>query len=144
MSVPLPASTDIAELLAFLPRFREAGFQAQIGTHDRTDPVTGRYLWIGPIYHPAVIEFFNVLNRPCWLDKHYQPRLCAVWLRDPQIIANADIAQIRAMLMYCNRQERVSEGTWGASVQEGYIEALLVRLEQLAANPATESSTRRS
>jgi hypothetical protein len=137
MSIALPGPAEVAELLAFLPRFREAGFQAQIGTNERTDPDTGRYLWIGPIYHPAVVEFFNVLNRPCWLDKHYQPRQCNVWIRDPQIIANADLAAIRAMLTYCNRQERVSEGTWGASVQEGYIEALLVRMEQLAAADAS-------
>lgn len=133
MSIALPGPADVAELLTFLPRFRETGFQARLGSNSTTDPVTGRHVWIGPLYHPAVVEFFEVLNRPCWLDKRYQPDQCDVWIRDRQIIATADLAAIRAMLTYCNRLERVSEGTWGTSVQEGYIEALLVRLEQLAA-----------
>ncbi|QQP97464.1 DUF6508 domain-containing protein [Lysobacter enzymogenes] len=133
MSAALPTPQDCAELLAFLPRFQEPGFRAVVGSDYRVDAATGQKFWIGPRYHPSVAEFFHVLGAtPCWFDREYDRGRCGALLQDPDAIASADLTTLRSLLTACQRAERFGEGAWGAAVDQGYIAALLTRLQALA------------
>ena len=132
-SASLPTSQDCAELLAFLPLFQEPGFRATLGSDFAVDAATGRGNWIGPRYHSSVIGFFSLIStKACWIDRKYDPAACGALLRDPDALASADLATRRSLLTACQRAERFGEGAWAIAVEQGYIVALLARLQVLA------------
>lgn len=125
----LPTSTEVAELLAFLPQLYPDG----------KTPITPIKQWQGgrgslpwPDYEPVVKDFFRAASAPCWCDYDYNPSEAGEMIRDEALIQQASLAQIRTMLTFCVRGERFSDGHWGAMITEGYIRQLFQRLAELA------------
>ena len=67
----------------------------------------------------------------CWTDYDYDLKTAEKNLNDENAINAADLGQIKAMLTYCVRGERFSDGHWGQMIEGGQIRRVLERLEQL-------------
>jgi hypothetical protein len=78
-----------------------------------------------------VKEFFALVAQPWWLDRNYVPDQAAAMLRDDGLIRLATLDQVRAMLTYCVRWERFSDGHWDDVLRTGRVAALLRRLQVL-------------
>ena len=126
----MPTPKDVTELLGFLPRLTAPGFQPVRQWHGGPKgDHTYELPW--PDYDPVVEEFVKAASRECWIDPDYDPTTAGRMLEDHELIASADLAQIRTMLTYCLRGERFCEGHWGAVIEAGHVERLLRRLAEL-------------
>lgn len=124
-----PTIEEINELVEFLPRLQEKDFnpikqwlggKQPDGTHQ-----------IGyPDYHELTEEFFHIASKECWMYP-YDPERAGDMINDEAKIKEANIDQIKEMLTFCVRGERFCDGHWGAMIEDGYIERLLIRLTQL-------------
>jgi len=52
-------------------------------------------------------------------------------LKDEELIKAASLSQIKTMLTFCLRGERFSDGHWAQMIEEGCIQRLLERLNQI-------------
>jgi len=132
----MPTETDIGQLLAYLPAFDRPGrqFVKRWGGGEKADD--GSISMPYPIYEDDVHAFFRLASQPCWMDHNYQPERAGRMLGDAQAVSQADLASIRAMLAYCVRGERFSDGHWDAVLRSGQVVALLKRLQQLHTSPS--------
>jgi hypothetical protein len=127
----MPTAQDYTELLSFLPRLTTPGFHPTRHWHggwknDRT------FVLPWPEYHAVVGEFVDAASRDCWLDPDYVPEIAGRMLEDHDLVASADLAQVKTMLTYCVRGERFCSGHWEEMIEAGHIERLLRRLSELA------------
>ena len=131
MKTRLPTLQEIDELVSFLPRLSEEGFQpvtnwrgGNRGSDDaRTLP------W--PQYQAIVTEFFRIAAKECWSDYEYRPDDAGRLLMDEETVRSASLEQIKTMLTFCVRGERFSDGHWAAMIEGGHIRRLLERLAEL-------------
>lgn len=131
MKSRLPTLQEIDELVSFLPRLSEEGFQpvtnwrgGNRGSDDaRTLP------W--PEYQAIVTEFFRIAAKECWSDYDYRPDDAGRLLMDDETVRAADLEQIRTMLTFCARGERFSDGHWAAMIEGGHVRRLLERLAEI-------------
>ena len=65
------------------------------------------------------------------MDFDYVPQEAGRMLEDPALVRRASIDEIKAMLTYCVRGERFSEGHWGAMIEQGHVRRLLERLVEI-------------
>jgi hypothetical protein len=79
-----------------------------------------------------VEEFYRHLSGDGWLDYGYDPEQAFTMLKDETFSKSASLDQIQAMLTFCVRGERFSDGHWAAMIEKGYIRRLLERLEEIA------------
>ena len=126
----LPTPDQIRALLSFLPLFRE-GFQPVqewvVAEPDQNGVTHFPY----PVYHPAVVDFFQEAGQPHWSDYDYVPQEVSGQIADLEFIQGADLDDIKTLLTYCVRGERFCDGHWEMIIQNGTIVRLLQRLEQL-------------
>jgi hypothetical protein len=89
-----------------------------------------------PTYPPEVEEFFRLASQPCWCDYRYEPAAAGEMVPSDEAIASASLAQIKTLLTFCVRGERLCDGHWGTMVREGRVGAILRRLQQLRSEVA--------
>jgi len=131
MKTRLPTSSEIRELVSFLPRLYGEGFIPIREWGGGTENEDGALVMPWPVYEEAVEEFFKVASSEYWTDYGYSPQLAGAMLENYEFVASADLAEIRTMLTYCVRGERFGEGHWGAMIDGGNIRRLLQRLAEL-------------
>jgi hypothetical protein len=128
MQQAAPTSTDIAELVAFLPKLEAEGFLPvkawQGGDKDRKGVTT--FFW--PEYDEVVESLFSVASRPCWNDTEYLSHDPEAKLQQPGLIEKTTLAELKTLLTSCVRGERFCTGHWGAMIEAGYVQRILRRL----------------
>ena len=130
MSRVLPTISDIDDLLAFLPLFRQPG-RAFIERWVGGPSAKGDLVFPYPAYPADVLEFFRLAGQPCWSDYGYNPRNARATVEDDAAMAKASLQDIRTMLTYCVRGERFGDGHWAAMLESGRVVAILERLQEL-------------
>jgi hypothetical protein len=131
MMTRLPTAAEIEKLVAFLPRLSADGFTPIKRWGGGTKREDGTLIMPWPEYDDAVDGFFRAASAECWCDRNYDPAEAARMLDNAELVAGADLAQIRTMLTYCVRGERFCDGHWGAMVEDGHVARLLERLAVL-------------
>jgi hypothetical protein len=126
-----PSLLDINELLEFLPILNNnvSGPTATWGGGEVDDE--GVFTLPFPIYEPWVSEFFTVAAKPCWSEPNYEytfTRLC----EHRELIREASLSEIRAVLTGCVRGERFCTGHWQNVIEDGTVREVLDRLEQIS------------
>jgi hypothetical protein len=127
----LPTPDQIRTLLAFLPVFTAEDFQPVQEWVVSEPDGEGVTHFPYPLYHPAVVDFFQLAGQPPWPDYEYVPAEAARLIADPEYIQTAGLEQIKTLLTYCVRGERFCDGHWESLLQSGTLVRLLQRLEQL-------------
>jgi len=92
-----------------------------------------------PDYEEAVIDFFRLVSKDCWLDYQYIPHKARQGLENEKFVSSASLDEIKTLLTYCVRGERFCDGHWGAMIEQSYVRQILDRLivirKQLGENP---------
>jgi hypothetical protein len=119
------------ELLQHLPRLEEPGRkyaeERPLGREARSGVLELRPV----IYHEDVRQFFDCAAQPFWMDYGYRPEAAARMLRDEGCLRDATIAHVRTLLTYCVRGERFCDGFWEGLLEQGKVQAVLHRLQEL-------------
>jgi len=117
--------------VAFLPRLYAEGFEPvrQWRGADLSEPGLLGPVW--PEYDPVVLQFVEVASRECWCDYDYDPVEAGAMLEDGELMASADLDQVKTVLAYCVRGERFADGHWDSMIRGGYVRGLLDRLKLL-------------
>ena len=123
-----PSTSDIDDLLQFLPGFERPGRAFVSSWGGGEDTGDGAVTMAYPIYDEDVLAFFMLAGRPCWSDYGCVPETARRMLQDDNLVARASLDQIVTMLTYCVRGERFGDGHWAAMLESGRIVALLRRL----------------
>lgn len=131
MSYDLPTRDDIAELLAFRPRFDAPGFVPVRRWGGGKSTTDGSFTMPWPEYETAVSEFVKAASKLCWKDHEYVSKPVQDWLQEPAGIEAALLDQLRSLLTYFVRGERFCDGHRAAMISEGYVTRILQRLEVL-------------
>ena len=126
----LPTLQDIKVLTAFLPRLYAEGFSPVVQWEGGEKLEDGSITLPYPKYDPFVEEFFRHVSSK-WLDYEYDPGQAYQMLKDENRVKAASLAEIKAMLTFCVRGERFSDGHWAAMIEQGYIRRLLERLNEI-------------
>ena len=121
---------DIDALLCFLPLF-DVPDRSFAHWPEPTKLRGGAITFPYPKYPDDVLEFYRRAGSGCWQDFGYSPKRSSAMLADPERIRNATLLELRSMLTYCVRSERFGDGSWEHWLREGYIVALLKRLQLL-------------
>ena len=127
----LPTLQEIEDLTAFLPRLYAEGFSPIVSWGGGEKQKDGSISVPYPNYHSLVEEFFRLVASGGWLDYEYDPEQAYQMLKDENLIKTASLSQIKAMLTFCVRGERFSDGHWGQMIEKGYIRRLLERLNEI-------------
>jgi hypothetical protein len=69
---PLPTDAEFDELLAFLPRLYEEGFEPVLDWGEPTESDAGALVLPAPLYHEHVIDLVDVASRDVWTDYEYR------------------------------------------------------------------------
>jgi len=126
---PEPTPEQIKALTSFLPRLYAEGFSPIENWEGGDRQANGSISMPYPTYHGLVKEFFGLVSSQGWLDTGYRPEQAYEMLKDESRVKTASLGEIRAMLTYCLRGERFSDGHWGQMIEHGYIRRLLERLK---------------
>jgi hypothetical protein len=129
---------DIDALLRFLTLFEVPG-RSFAHWPQRGQTPSGALVTPYPDYPPDVLEFYRIAGSGCWQDFGYSPRESSAMLSDPERVRTATLPEVRSMLTYCVRSERFGDGSWEVWLREGYIVALLKRLQALRKTFVAES-----
>jgi hypothetical protein len=86
-------------------------------------------------YRQQTLQFFELLGNALWNMPGYAPAAAARLAGDPARIAALPLAELRGLLTWCVRGERFCDGHWEQLVADGTVQALLARLQALAATP---------
>lgn len=119
---------DIDELLAYLPKFEEAG--RRFG-RDWDPGDQGGNGGSGPAYDEDIVRFFHLAGKPCWSDYEYDPTVVVNLIGDDEHVSNASLGEIKTLLTWCTRGEQFYEGHWSTVLETGRIQAILRRLREL-------------
>lgn len=126
-----PTSSDIDELLSFLPDFSSPGFRPALDDTLGSSDASGGLVTLGPEYVPVVIQFIEVAARDCWRDPDYLSKVVGTRVIDPNFVMSASLHEIKSILTWCARTEKFCEGHWGEMITAGIISNVLVRLKVL-------------
>lgn len=127
----LPTLDEIEELTAYLPRLYAPGFSPVIRWEGGVVRPDGVMHLPYPEYDPLVREFFYKLGGEQWLDYEYNNKDAGGMLRDKPRVRTASLEDVRAMLTFCLRGERFSDGHWEEMIEKGHIRRLLERLNEI-------------
>lgn len=133
---PFPTLEQIEKLTAYLPRLYAEGFVPVVrweGSEKRKD---GSFSMPYPMYDSLVEEFFRRVSSDGWLDPEYDPGQAYQMIKDEVRVGSASLPEIRAMLTFCVRGERFSDGHWAEMIEKGYIRRLLERLNEIKSEQA--------
>ncbi len=126
-----PTLQEIEALTAYLPRLYAEGFSPVIKWNGGKQ-ADGTFTVPYPDYDPLVEEFYRAVSSGGWLDIGYDPDQASRMLKDENMVKTALLSQIKAMLTFCVRGERFSDGHWAEMIEKGYIRRLLERLNVIA------------
>lgn len=121
----------IERLTAYLSRLYAEGFRPVERWEGGQKQKDGSFSMPYPIYNPLVEEFFGLVSGDGWLDHNYSPEQAYALLKDESTVKAAALPEIRAMLTFCVRGERFSDGHWEQMIVEGHIRRLLERLDKM-------------
>jgi hypothetical protein len=138
--MPRPPITrqDVDDLLRFLPLFDVPG-RTFAHWPEPDKQKGGAITFPYPKYPDDVREFYRLAGSGCWEDRDYSPKESSAMLADPERIRNATLLEARTMLTFCVRSERFGDGSWEYWLKEGYIVAILKRLQVLRETLEPES-----
>lgn len=110
----------IAALVQFLPAFEQPDRTFQDG-------------WKGhmAVYPDDVTAFYKAAGASWWMDTNYVPAEVRKMIFDDAFILQANLDQLKSMLTFCVRGERFTDGHWARMLEDGRIQAILKRLQQL-------------
>jgi hypothetical protein len=77
-----------------------------------------------------VEEFFQRIQGS-WIDYEYNLEHAYEMLKNENLVKTASLDQVKAMLTFCKRGERFSDGHWAVMIEKGYIRRLLERLNEI-------------
>jgi hypothetical protein len=120
-----PIPRDIDELISYLPYLYADGFTPIVRWEGGSKGPHGIFTMAWPVYEDVVEEFFRQAARECWSDFYYKSAEASRLLHGEDAIKRADMNQIKTMLTYCVRGERVYAGHWSEMIEAGYIRRLL-------------------
>ena len=126
----LPTLQDIEALTSHLPRLYAAGFSPILKWEGGEKLKDGSFTLPYPRYDPLVEEFFRAVSSR-WLDYEYDPERAYQMLKDEGRVESASLPEIKAMLTFCVRGERFSDGHWGEMIEKGYVRRILERLNAI-------------
>ncbi len=127
----LPTLQEIETLTAYLPRLYAEDF-SPVKKWNGGKQADGTFTMPYPDYDPLVEEFYRTISTGGWLDTGYNPDQAYQMIQNEDLIKNASLPQVRAMLTFCVRGERFSDGHWAEMIEKGYIRRLLERLDKIA------------
>lgn len=114
---------DIDDLLAFLPVFNNPEFGAYSFEVDGYNVTRIKY-------HPSVTAFCNLASQACWYSD-YNPLVVDEIFRNGNLLSNATLEQVKAMLTYFVCGERFSDGFQAQLIESKHVQRLLERIKQL-------------
>lgn len=126
-----PTSSDIDDLVAFLPRLISPGFNPIKSWGGGFADASGAYVSPWPIYHDAAEKLLTLAAQECWTDYDYDPVDAQRLLLNPESISQANLCQIKTILTFCVRSERFVDGNWAELIRNGTVQRLLLRLSTL-------------
>ena len=127
-----PDRAKVKELLAFLPGFTSPGRKFVLGDESTQSGDSSVFQIPHPVYPDDVIAFFMRIGMDPWFDPNYRMSQAELFAAEPDRIANASFAEVRALLNHCSRGERFCDGFWIKVLEDGVVQAALRRLETLA------------
>ena len=121
----------INELLHFLPSVDPPDPALRADWAGGTADGKGVMSFPYPVYPTLIAELYTVAGQRCWMDTNYTPSEAGELVASDEAVAAASMEQIKTMLTYCVRGERLCIGHWEAMIHEGRIGLILRRLKQL-------------
>jgi hypothetical protein len=124
-----PTIDEIKTLLNFLPVFNIANYdpiKEWVGGRDSSNSFTLPY----PMYQTEVEQFFELASQEQWCDYDYNITLISDKIKAIKALESATIPEIKAMLTFCVRGERFSDGHRAAMIEQGVITKLLILLSK--------------
>ena len=118
-NLPAPTLKEIEALLAYLPRLYAEGFTPITRWEGGQKSKDGSISMPYPVYDPLVEEFYRQISAGGWVDTRYDPGQAYEMLKDQSAVKSASLAQVRAMLTFCVRGERFSDGHWAEMIEQG-------------------------
>lgn len=111
---------EILQLTTFLPELCAPGFKPTLKLHGcEPDEIGVRHFPL-PEYDPVVKDFFHHASQEQWCDTGYISNNAAEMLRKDNFIDQSSLPEIKTMLTYCVRSERICDGYW-AMLIDGVI-----------------------
>ncbi|MFO7638960.1 MAG: DUF6508 domain-containing protein [bacterium] len=132
--LPVPDPADVAAVAWYLPLLEQAG--PEFGAWQEDGPGTARLK-----YCPDAQGFVRMLRERGWVETGIRPGAAAMVLRhwhQPELVAGADSATLRALLSDLVHTTDVCEGHLLDAYQHGYLLAILRRLKELARTGSRE------
>lgn len=126
-----PSRADAEEVVALLPIIEAHAWRAVIR---RTQGVRADGSFFDSPYGvtaPEVGQLVDLFGAPNWTDSAYQPTAALAQLRDPAVVAQASLAQVRTLATVFVRGEHFCEGFWAGEFENGNIQRVLRRLQTL-------------
>ena len=105
-----PSKEEIISILAFLPKLYAPGFNPVKKWGGGNKLPNGAIHIPFPIYDTVVNEFINEASKECWQDYRYAQKGVSNMFKNPEIIKEATISQLKSMLTYIVRGERFCDG----------------------------------
>ncbi|GAB4264373.1 MAG: hypothetical protein Kow0080_03350 [Candidatus Promineifilaceae bacterium] len=89
--------------------------------------------WQGrlPQYPDDVVAFFRWAKDGVWIDPGYDPKIASELIQDDAYIAQATVEELRPLITFCVRGERLQEGHWANMLEQGRVQAILRRLKEI-------------
>ena len=116
----LPTPEETQEVIDFLPRLYEDGFEPETEFRGSLN---------SPDYDRLIGEFVDVLGQPQWDDQRYMRRWHRMReLRGPDAIKNASLREMKTLFTHFKRGENFSGGWWAGRINDGHVKRLLERL----------------
>lgn len=125
-----PTAAEVSELLTFLPAF-SPGREVVVGATGGTTTADGALIWPHPVYADDVVAFFLRVGLAPWVETDYLSDRTRELATHPEALAEATFAEVRAVLTYCSRGERFTDGHWAEMVRRGVVRAALLRIGAL-------------
>ena len=124
-----PTIKDIQELVAFLPKLYDDGFEPITDWIGGEKDKDGVYTLPYPEYNKIVHDFIDLIQaQDCWMDYKYISTIEKMDFKENSDIASASMQEIQALITRFLRGERFCDGFWGSMIKEGYVRLLLERL----------------
>jgi len=139
---PVPTANNIDDVTAFLEVFNAPGFELVVEECRMEESVDADgipYTEIGStVYSKEVITFFDLAQKPCWIDTEYLEKKAHTMVEQKGSIRTASLDEIRTLLTYCSRGERFCDGFWVDIFERRVIHAILERLLEIRKSDFTD------
>jgi len=120
---------DMEALVAFLPILygTSADLLAKAGL-TRSDRASIEH---DAQYEQSIEDFFYCAAKGSVMNRRYDPDEASQMLEDEQLVRDASLGQVRTMLTYCIRSERMGPGQLAHFIRRGTVRHLLNRMKAI-------------